>query len=81
MGPAVYPEAGQRESAKSIHLNVSVRAGAIGAVFWKLPGCRGNSRAASGKVPAGKVPYNGCIERERWCYIPREMGWVLEEKP
>lgn len=32
----VYSEPGQRESAKNIHLNVSVRAGVIGAVFWEL---------------------------------------------
>lgn len=61
----VYSEPGQRESAKNIHLNVSVRAGVIGAVFWELQ---------LAKCPTVDV------ERERWCCIPEGRGWVLEER-
>lgn len=48
-----------KESAKSIQPNLSVRAGAIGTTFWELPGCRGNSRAVSGKVLGGSRPRVG----------------------
>lgn len=48
-----------KESAKSIQPNLSVRAGAIGTMFWELPGRRGNSRATSGMVSGGNCPRVG----------------------
>lgn len=54
------------ESAKSMHLNVSVRAGVIGAVFWELPGCS---------------PLQGCIWQSalHWMHEKRDGAVSLEE--